>query len=521
MENHPIPQDITGFQFKLIGNMTVKQFAYLAAGIVLAWITIALPINISIRLLFAFIFSMIGVAFAFLPIQGRPLDIMFSHLMKALINPTQFVYQKSGARLFPASVFQPIPQNGQSKNQVSALSGEKLKAFLDSLPKKPGNKLDEKEMIFFQSLGAMAAPQAPTQPMPAFVQDHAFSNKIDDSSVIDDSIKTPKTPIEENDTEIQEEELEKEAKNLQDQLNQAKQQEQTQVGSANYDIAHAKVTELEQQLNESFLQKTELEKQLSTLKKQLESQKQIYKPSMAVSEKTETKNVRSIPREMGKSIGVLSAPEFPNLITGIIKGASSTPTCCTTTRRASGRTYGPSWRRWRTTTEPVGGSALRGLGAGSYRLSLRRRRDAPAARRGLGAQPGAHGGRVLPRQGPAPAVDTGCALVHALAARRRPRLQPARLAVGRGYRYRRRPVPPRLQPGAARAAVRPGRDLRASLRAGAGRGIAGAEVHEPWRLPGGPPAGYPLPVVDHQEERRVALDRYASATLGPGAAPNG
>ena len=118
MENHPIPQDITGFQFKLIGNMTVKQFAYLAAGIVLAWITIALPINISIRLLFAFIFSMIGVAFAFLPIQGRPLDIMFSHLMKALINPTQFVYQKSGARLFPASVFQPIPQNGQSKNQV-------------------------------------------------------------------------------------------------------------------------------------------------------------------------------------------------------------------------------------------------------------------------------------------------------------------------------------------------------------------------------------------------------------------
>jgi hypothetical protein len=161
--------------------------------------------------------------------------------------------------------------------------------------------------------------------MPAFVQDHAFSNKIDDSSVIDDSIKTPKTPIEENDTEIQEEELEKEAKNLQDQLNQAKQQEQTQVGSANYDIAHAKVTELEQQLNESFLQKTELEKQLSTLKKQLESQKQIYKPSMAVSEKTETKNVRSIPREMGKSIGVLSAPEFPNLITGIIKDPRGNP----------------------------------------------------------------------------------------------------------------------------------------------------------------------------------------------------
>ncbi|WP_346621047.1 deoxyribodipyrimidine photo-lyase [Blastococcus montanus] len=34
-------------------------------------------------------------------------------------------------------------------------------------------------------------------------------------------------------------------------------------------------------------------------------------------------------------------------------------------------------------------------------------------------------------------------------------------------------------------------------------------VHEPWTAPGGIPAGYPEPVVDHAHERRVALDRYA------------
>ncbi|MGY1886613.1 cryptochrome/photolyase family protein [Blastococcus sp. SYSU DS0753] len=33
-------------------------------------------------------------------------------------------------------------------------------------------------------------------------------------------------------------------------------------------------------------------------------------------------------------------------------------------------------------------------------------------------------------------------------------------------------------------------------------------VHEPWTAPGGIPAGYPEPVVDHAHERRVALDRY-------------
>jgi deoxyribodipyrimidine photo-lyase len=34
-------------------------------------------------------------------------------------------------------------------------------------------------------------------------------------------------------------------------------------------------------------------------------------------------------------------------------------------------------------------------------------------------------------------------------------------------------------------------------------------VFEPWKLAGGPPNGYPLPVVDHPAERREALDRYA------------
>ena len=33
-------------------------------------------------------------------------------------------------------------------------------------------------------------------------------------------------------------------------------------------------------------------------------------------------------------------------------------------------------------------------------------------------------------------------------------------------------------------------------------------VHEPWRLPDGPPNGYPLPIVDHAEARREALRRY-------------
>jgi deoxyribodipyrimidine photo-lyase len=40
------------------------------------------------------------------------------------------------------------------------------------------------------------------------------------------------------------------------------------------------------------------------------------------------------------------------------------------------------------------------------------------------------------------------------------------------------------------------------------RGVAGRAVHRPWKLPGGPPNGYPAPIVDHAVERAEALARY-------------
>ena len=40
-------------------------------------------------------------------------------------------------------------------------------------------------------------------------------------------------------------------------------------------------------------------------------------------------------------------------------------------------------------------------------------------------------------------------------------------------------------------------------------GLTAPQVFEPWKAPGGPPPGYPAPIVDHGEERAEALARYA------------
>ena len=39
--------------------------------------------------------------------------------------------------------------------------------------------------------------------------------------------------------------------------------------------------------------------------------------------------------------------------------------------------------------------------------------------------------------------------------------------------------------------------------------VALEHLHQPWLAPGGPPPGYPMPIVDHADERRESLRRYA------------
>ena len=115
------------------------------------------------------------------------------------------------------------------------------------------------------------------------------------------------------------------------------------------------------------------------------------------------------------------------------------------------------------------GPVVRAVEARPDRLPDRRRRHARAAGDRLDAQPGADDRGELPGQGPPRRVAARCPPLHALAGRRRPGLQPARLAVDGRVRHRRRAVLPRLQPDHPGEEVRPGRQLRTPLGARARR----------------------------------------------------
>ncbi len=105
MENHPIPQDVTGFKFKLIGSVTVKQFLYILGGGILAAILFMIPINPLIKFPLCAFFGGIGVMLAFVPIDGRPMDVMIKNFARALPAENQFIYRKKGSEVLIGEFF--------------------------------------------------------------------------------------------------------------------------------------------------------------------------------------------------------------------------------------------------------------------------------------------------------------------------------------------------------------------------------------------------------------------------------
>lgn len=103
MEQHPIPRQITTFEFKLIGFMTLKQFLYLVIFVPLGFVIFKLfPIPI-INIFFSLITVLLGVALAFFPINDRPLEVWIRNFIKRLNSPTQYLFHKNNP---PIKIFQ-------------------------------------------------------------------------------------------------------------------------------------------------------------------------------------------------------------------------------------------------------------------------------------------------------------------------------------------------------------------------------------------------------------------------------
>lgn len=92
MEQHPVPQNVTTFQFRLIGDMTIKQFGYLAGGIILGYIFYKLPLPFFFTWPLAIGSGVLGFGLAFVPVEERPMDIWIASFFRNVYSPTQYIW---------------------------------------------------------------------------------------------------------------------------------------------------------------------------------------------------------------------------------------------------------------------------------------------------------------------------------------------------------------------------------------------------------------------------------------------
>lgn len=94
MEQHQIPQDVTGYKFNLFGVLNLKQFLELIIPLGLAWLIIQLLPIPWIAWPISVVLGLYGILAAFVPIQSRPLNYWVTTFLSIMYAPTKFYWHK-------------------------------------------------------------------------------------------------------------------------------------------------------------------------------------------------------------------------------------------------------------------------------------------------------------------------------------------------------------------------------------------------------------------------------------------
>jgi len=91
---HPIPQQISSYEFKLVGDMTLKQFVKAAAGIIIALLLNKTTLLVIFKWPLMLVSAGLGLALAFVPFEDRPLEVWVKAFLKSIYSPTIYTYRK-------------------------------------------------------------------------------------------------------------------------------------------------------------------------------------------------------------------------------------------------------------------------------------------------------------------------------------------------------------------------------------------------------------------------------------------
>jgi len=386
MEQHPVPQNVTTFQFRLIGDMTIKQFGYLAGGAIVGYICYKLPLPALFTWPLAALAGLTGAGLAFMPIEDRPMDVWILSFIKSIYSPTEYVWRKDPVvyRTKPAPVappqqapvaqqppvrqYEPPPvsfvQNtpaaqppAQTQPHISAsvaprVTADVLRNVFDNAPaqqpiapvqRPPTYAADYSSVVTAHTHSGLfswisnlftphAQPQQPVIPPNAYRTPQVTGVGMDMSpppKVIRPVQQTPKEDDKIAEVKQKEEALEHKVESLKYELE-------------NKSVADSRILELQKQLTEVLTEKNKMEGELAAMRRQQSAPQAApaYIPQPTVSptpvpaakpniagqlRPTGLKGptVKIITPEGAIKAGLPKLTTFPNVVTGIIKDAEN------------------------------------------------------------------------------------------------------------------------------------------------------------------------------------------------------
>jgi hypothetical protein len=158
MQAHPVPQNITGFEFKLVGFLTIRQFGYLAAAGILSFIIYVLPLYLIIKVFLILPLVLLGFALALLPVNDIPFDRWLVSFIRSVYSPTKLIWRKEPVELgFLAPEFSIYLQRQTAPLKAAPADRRRLEQFIAQNKHRQVSALDSEEEKLLSQISSEAA----------------------------------------------------------------------------------------------------------------------------------------------------------------------------------------------------------------------------------------------------------------------------------------------------------------------------------------------------------------------------
>ncbi|MFH0863785.1 MAG: PrgI family protein [Candidatus Gottesmanbacteria bacterium] len=322
MEQHPVPQNITSFQFKLVGDMTIRQFIYLAGGVIVGYLILQLGWPAIIKWPLAFFVGASGFGLAFVPIEERPLDRWVISFFQRIYSPTQFLWQKRG--IPPEILTAPVPVSTQPPPETirKEATMAQVDEYLKTLPtEKPGDMEKKQIGLLDQVLSLFAGKPATYIP-------------LSDLTVFPKVITTMPTPTPPPVTKTDKITpvappvimAEKPLMNIKpsDELSDHTEQLTRRIFLLQQELANQQITkdrlmEIQAQLSKLLEEKEDLTRELIDLRRKLANKTEPVVRPTTMAKMPEEPSVKIVSSTVAPKVGMPSITEVKNAPSGIVK----------------------------------------------------------------------------------------------------------------------------------------------------------------------------------------------------------